>query len=81
MQKIQCQFKFLYVFMVMFCLRLKLSVASKWASKHLWGNIYFAGGGTCCILFVETLGRTIGLREQIENKHHWKKMKSFWPKN
>ena len=27
-------------------LRLKSSVASKWASKHLWGNIYFAGDGT-----------------------------------
>ena len=21
-------------------------VASKWACKHLWGNIYFAGDGT-----------------------------------
>ena len=20
-----------------------------WASKHLWGNIYFAGDGTCFI--------------------------------
>ena len=28
-------------------LRLKASVASKWASKHLWGNTYFAGDGTC----------------------------------
>ena len=27
-------------------LRLKSSVASKWASNHLWGNIYFAGEGT-----------------------------------
>ena len=27
-------------------LRLKSSVASKWASKHLWVNIYFAGNGT-----------------------------------
>ena len=27
-------------------LRLKSSAASKWASKHLWGNIYFAGDGT-----------------------------------
>ena len=26
-------------------LRLKSSVASKWASKHLLDNIYFAGGG------------------------------------
>ena len=25
---------------------LKSSVASKWASKHLWGNINFAGDGT-----------------------------------
>ena len=25
---------------------LKSSVASKWASKLLWGNIYFAGNGT-----------------------------------
>ena len=24
----------------------KSSIASKWASKHLWGNIYFAGDGT-----------------------------------
>ena len=30
-------------------LRLKLSVASKWASKHLWGTIYFAGDGTMSI--------------------------------
>ena len=30
-------------------LRLKSSVASKWASKHLWGNIYFAGDGTCAV--------------------------------
>ena len=29
-------------------LRLKSSIASKWASKHLWGGIiYFAGDGTC----------------------------------
>ena len=27
-------------------LRQKSSVASKWASKHLWGNIPFAGDGT-----------------------------------
>ena len=27
-------------------LRLKSSVASKWASKHLWGTIYFVVGGT-----------------------------------
>ena len=27
---------------------LKLSVASKWGSKHLWGNIYFAGDGALC---------------------------------
>ena len=27
-------------------LRLKQSVASKWASKHLWGTIYFAGDET-----------------------------------
>ena len=26
-------------------LRLKLSVASKWASGHLWGTIYFAVDG------------------------------------
>ena len=26
-------------------LQLKSIVASKWASKHLWGNIYFAGDG------------------------------------
>ena len=25
--------------------RLKSIVASKWASKHLWSNIYFAGDG------------------------------------
>ena len=30
-------------------LRLKSSVASKRASKHLWGNIYFAGDGTYVI--------------------------------
>ena len=24
----------------------KSSAASKWASKHHWGNIYFAGDGT-----------------------------------
>ena len=29
-------------------LRLKSSVASKWASKHLWGGIiYFAGDTNC----------------------------------
>ena len=27
-------------------LRLKSSVALKWANKHIWGNIYFAGDGT-----------------------------------
>ena len=27
-------------------LRLKSSVASKWASKHIWGNNFFAGDGT-----------------------------------
>ena len=27
-------------------LQLKSSVVSKWASKRLWSNIYFAGGGT-----------------------------------
>ena len=27
-------------------LRLNLSVASKWARKHLWGTIYFAVVGT-----------------------------------
>ena len=27
-------------------LRLKSSVASKWAGKHLWGTIYFAVDGT-----------------------------------
>ena len=27
-------------------LRLESSVPSKWASEHLWGNIYFAGDGT-----------------------------------
>ena len=27
-------------------LRLKSSVASKWANKYLWGNTYFAGDGT-----------------------------------
>ena len=27
-------------------LQLQSSVVSKWASKHLWGNIYFAGNGT-----------------------------------
>ena len=27
-------------------LQLQSSVASKWASKHLWGTIYFAGDGT-----------------------------------
>ena len=26
-------------------LRLKSSVASEWASKHLWGIIYLAGDG------------------------------------
>ena len=30
-------------------LHLKSSVASKWASKHLWGTIYFASDGTCSI--------------------------------
>ena len=25
----------------------KSNVASKWASKHLWGTIYFAFDGTC----------------------------------
>ena len=33
-------------------LRLKSSVASKWASKHLWG-----GGGVTLILLVIILGR------------------------
>ena len=27
-------------------LRLKSSAASKWASEHLWGNIYFSGDGS-----------------------------------
>ena len=27
-------------------LRLKSNVISKWASKHLWGTIYFAGDST-----------------------------------
>ena len=27
-------------------IRLKSTVASKWASKHLWGIIYFAGDET-----------------------------------
>ena len=27
-------------------LQLKLSVVSKWASKHLWGTIYFEVDGT-----------------------------------
>ena len=31
-------------------LRLKSSVASKWASKHLWGTIYFAGDDTFRLL-------------------------------
>ena len=26
-------------------LRIKSNVASKWANKQLWGNIYFAGDG------------------------------------
>ena len=33
-------------------LRLKLSVASKWASKHLWGTIYFAGDGIFDVLYL-----------------------------
>ena len=31
-------------------LRMKLSVASKWASKHLLGTIYFAVDGTYIML-------------------------------
>ena len=31
---------------------LKSSEASKWASKHLWSNIYFAGDGTSQVIFV-----------------------------
>ena len=31
-------------------LLLKSSVALKWASKHLWGTIYFAGDGTLLFL-------------------------------
>ena len=34
-------------------LRLKSSVASKLASKHLWGgNIYFSGDGTHLSIFI-----------------------------
>ena len=29
-----------------YSLQLKYSMASKWASKHLWGTVYFAGDGT-----------------------------------
>ena len=32
-------------------LRLKSNLDSKWASKHLWGNIYFAGNGS----YIKTL--------------------------
>ena len=35
-------------------LRLKSSVASKWARKHLWGNNYFAVNGT----IIECAGNT-----------------------
>ena len=32
----------------------KLSVASKWASKRLWGTIYFAVDGTCICMIIRT---------------------------
>ena len=38
-------------------LRLKSSVASKWASNHLLGNIYFAGDGTILAVSHFPLGR------------------------
>ena len=36
-------------------LRLKSSVASKRSSKHLWGNIYFAGDDTLIVMFTRAL--------------------------
>ena len=33
-------------------LRLKSSVLSKLASKHIWGSIYFAGDGTYFLIMI-----------------------------
>ena len=56
------------------------SVALKWASKHLWDNIYFAGDGSwfsLCFVTIEAL--EITPQTCFDGGGAWQVMQFGWP--